>query len=780
MQDDDQELDGLIAGFLMAEERGDQPDPLDWMVRNPRHAAGFAVFLQDLSRLEGTPLDPSLSGALRSAGELRQALGDVTASTVDFGDYELVGAPLGVGGMGVVYRARLKGTRVEVALKRLQAASSGTERRIAEEIEAAALLRHPNIVPVYHAGEHRGEPYFTMALIEGGPLGQYLGELRRDRCFAAQLMAKVSRAVHFAHQRRILHRDLKPSNILLDEQREPHVADFGLAERLTESGLVEHADRLRGSLPWMAPEILQEESAEESGQTFSRLPDVTTAVDVWALGVILYEVLTGQRPFRGETPQQLREAILSHSPISPREIDVTIPRDLEAVCLRCLEKSPAHRYESASAVALELDRWLRDEPVRARQASSGERLLRWYRRAPGTATAQVTGTLVLLILMLGLVPLMQALRQEVIAQMSSTCEHQAQHVAGNVARRLDVLRNTVRVTAEALSRRSLPGGHVSGTWPKDAVPDWLKQSLCRLEKTPVDPVAEAPFHGAFLLDDKGWLVFHSEEGNPVKSKPYDFRNYFQVVSAMSTGGGEASDDGDESRVSDASGRPVSKVGETGSSDAGRSVYVSHAYHSDLDNTDKVALATKVRFEGSPRQYVLAATLRTAQRLQLGAAEMSNSEITAILVAPLDRNPDRTAERLTADPSGEAFGQMEERPQVAYGILMHPGMEDDAGMMLFPKNADGTPAIESQFATRVDYRDPLGHVDSRYAGRWVLAFARVENTDLYVGVQASVDRTIAPFYQLLKRIGILLLVAVIAGGLVFVGALCLRHRNFVKN
>ena len=778
MQDDEQELDGLIAEFLTAVECGEQPDAMGWMVRNPRHAAEFAVFLRDLSRLDGIAWDRSLSGSGRESCELPQVLGEPAAAVVDFGDYELVGAPLGVGGMGVVYRARLKGTRVEVALKRLQSASSGAGRRIAEEIEAAALLRHPHIVPVYHAGEHRGEPYFTMALIEGGPLGQYLGDLRRDRRFAAQLMAKVSRAVHFAHQRRILHRDLKPSNILLDEHREPHVADFGLAEQLTESGLAQRADRQCGSLPWMAPEILREESAVESGPSFSRLPDVTTAVDIWALGVILYEVLTGERPFRGETPQQLREAILTHSPIPPREVDAKIPRDLEALCLRCLEKSPARRYESASAVALELDRWLRDEPVRARQASAGERLLRWCRRAPGTVALLVTGTMVLLILMLGLVPLMQSLRQEVIAQMSSTCEHQAQHVAGNVAKRLDVLRNTVRVTAEALSRKSLSGGSVSGTWPKNAVPDWLKQSLCRLEKTPVDPVVEAPFHGAFLLDDEGWLVFHSEEGNPVKNKPYDFRNYFQVVRSMSTGDSAAG--GDEGRVSDVSGTSASTMGVKGINDAGRSVYVSHAYHSDLDNTDKVALATKVRFEGSPREYVLAATLRTAQRLQLGTAEMSNSEITAILVAPLDRNPDRTAERQTADQSGETLRQKDERQQVEYGILMHPGMEDDAGMRLFPKDADGTPAIEPQFATRVDYRDPLGHVDSRYAGRWVLAFARVENTDLYVGVQANVDKAIAPFSLLLERIGILLLVAVGAGGLVFVGALWLRRRNSVKN
>ena len=165
MQDDEQELDGLIAEFLTAVECGEQPDAMGWMVRNPRHAAEFAVFLRDLSRLDGIAWDRSLSGSGRESCELPQVLGEPAAEVVDFGDYELVGAPLGVGGMGVVYRARLKGTRVEVALKRLQGASSGAGRRIAEEIEAAALLRHPHIVPVYHAGDHRGEPYFTMALI---------------------------------------------------------------------------------------------------------------------------------------------------------------------------------------------------------------------------------------------------------------------------------------------------------------------------------------------------------------------------------------------------------------------------------------------------------------------------------------------------------------------------------------------------------------------------------------------------------------------------------------
>jgi serine/threonine-protein kinase len=310
--------------------------------------------------------------------------------TIDFGDYELIGPPIGRGGMGIVHRARLKGTRVIVALKRITAQAVRDGYRHSDEIEAAASLRHPHIVPVYHAGEFHGEPYFTMALVEGGHLGSHLHRLRGDRCLAAELMIKVARAVHYAHQRRILHRDLKPSNILLDANLEPHVADFGLAAKLTDTGSVEPGGKSGGSLPWMAPEMLPEADATLRIDTFTPAPVLTTAVDVWALGVILYEVLTGKRPFHDTSPIALSDAIRETEPIAPTAINPSIPKDLEAVTMRCLQKDPAQRYESASEVALDLERWLRDEPVSARRHSPWERLLCWALRNSTAAVGVIT------------------------------------------------------------------------------------------------------------------------------------------------------------------------------------------------------------------------------------------------------------------------------------------------------------------------------------------------------------------------------------------------------
>jgi hypothetical protein len=719
------ELDSLIAEFLTAAERGDHPDPVDWMVRNPRCAAEFATFLADLSRFEGTKFDQSLSGHQREGRVLPESLSGEAAGIVDFGDYELVGAPLGMGGMGVVYRARLKGTSVEVALKRLVVSPNRTGRRMTDEIEAAAALRHPHIVPVYHAGEYQGEPYFTMALIEGGPLGQHLEPLRRDRRFATQLLSKVARAVHFAHQRRILHRDLKPSNILLDEHREPHVADFGLAERLTESGLVEHADWSCGSLPWMAPEILQVASAAETEPSFSLSPAITTAVDVWALGVILYELLTGSRPFRGETTEQLGEAIQREAPRRPRDVDATIPRDLEAVCLRCLEKAPARRYESASAVALELDRWLRDEPVRARQASLGERMLRWCRRAPGMAAAVVTGAAILLVLTLVTLPLLRLLREAVVSQLAVACEYKADHVAANVATRLDNLGNAVLVAAAELAKKSMAEGDLPSSWSKDNVPMPFAQTLKSLSNASVPPVWKSPFHNVFLLDTEGRVAYHSNAEIPETDRQYKHRDYFKHAVADK-------------------------------------VYVSHAYHSDLDDRDKIALSTRFQFKGHSPEWVLSATLMTSEKLDLGSVTMSDKENTTILVAKRDVNPDK--------PLGK------ESP---YVILMHPALEAGAQMVPFKGSlklsANGRP-----FATDTNYRDPLaGHSESS-AARWVLAWSRVGESELYVGVQANLDDALAPFHEFLRRMGLLLLAALSFGILLFAIFRGLRRWNSASN
>jgi serine/threonine protein kinase/tetratricopeptide (TPR) repeat protein len=294
----------------------------------------------------------------------------------DFGDYEVL-EEIGHGGQGVVYRARQKSLNRIVALKVIGLAHWATEahvKRFRLEAEAAASLNHPCIVPIYEVGERDGACYFSMGLVEGGQLDAVAKREPIPLRHAAELIAKLARTVSYAHEHGILHRDIKPGNILLDAKGEPHLTDFGLARLVETESSVTRTMEVLGTPSYMAPE-----------QAVGNNARVSSATDIYGLGAVLYQLLTGQPPFAGGTTYETIKLLLDTEPRQPRLLNPKVDRDLSTICLKCLDKDPQRRYASALALAEDLECWLKHEPIRARRTGIFTRGRKWVRRNPTSA-----------------------------------------------------------------------------------------------------------------------------------------------------------------------------------------------------------------------------------------------------------------------------------------------------------------------------------------------------------------------------------------------------------
>ena len=314
------------------------------------------------------------------------------AVLAEFGDYELL-EEIGRGGQGIVYRARQKSLNRLVALKIVGLGYRATEthlKRFRREAEAAASLDHPGIVPIYEVGERDGSCYFSMKLVEGGRLDEVVRCANRTDSsraerepmpirLAVEVMVKVARTVHYAHEHGILHRDIKPGNILLDQQGEPHLTDFGLARLIETESTVTRTMEVLGTPSYMAPEQAVGNNAAISGVT-----------DVYGLGAVLYQLLTGHPPFAGGTTYETIKLLLDTEPRQPRLWNAKVDRDLSTICLKCLEKDPKRRYASALELAEDLERWLKHEPILARRIGVFTRGRKWVRRNPTTALLAVS------------------------------------------------------------------------------------------------------------------------------------------------------------------------------------------------------------------------------------------------------------------------------------------------------------------------------------------------------------------------------------------------------
>jgi WD40 repeat protein/predicted Ser/Thr protein kinase len=391
----DDKLHEVIALIEQERDSGRTPNPQDWRTRYPELASRLADYFADqefVQRLAG-PLRPEAGPeALVSGGE--------PETFPDVPGYEILEV-IGWGGMGVVYKARQLSANRPVALKvirpdRLEGLSLEDRRKAVErfitEAQAAAKLVHENIVHVHEVGEVRGRPFYSMRYVEGTSLHELIQQCPLEGRRAAAYVEKVARAVHEAHRHGILHRDLKPHNILVETAGDrPLVADFGLAKLLQGGQGITASGDVMGTPSYMSPE-------QSRGST-----ELTVATDVYGLGATLYALLTGRPPFQADDPVQTLRKVLEEEPIAPRSLYKGVDRDLETICLKCLEKEPSKRYGSSEALAGELKNWRKGEPISARPVGAWERMLKWSKRRPAAAGLVIVSTLAPILIVTGLV-----------------------------------------------------------------------------------------------------------------------------------------------------------------------------------------------------------------------------------------------------------------------------------------------------------------------------------------------------------------------------------------
>jgi WD40 repeat protein/serine/threonine protein kinase len=399
----------VYAEYLLREHHGETPSLEEYAQRFPALADRLKGQVELHQALAGAS---SQENASSDTEQLRSA--EPAGFAPSLPGYEILGA-LGRGGMGVVYRARHLRLKRLVALKMIRAGARGEVlARFRAEAEAVARLQHPHIVQIFEVGEHQGLPYLALELVDGGSLAQRLRGTPLPAQPAARLVEILARAVQHAHEQGVIHRDLKPANVLLTTETQRHredkevgtsslclcasvvslnpkITDFGLAKQLDEDSGQTQSGIILGTPSYMAPE-----------QAAGRPGEVTPAADVYALGAILYELLTGRPPFRGADTLETLEQVRNQKPVLPSRLQPRLPRDLETICLKCLRKEPERRYASAAALADDLRRFQAHEPIHARPTSTGELARKWMRRHPDL-TSLAAVSLVLLAVAFGLV-----------------------------------------------------------------------------------------------------------------------------------------------------------------------------------------------------------------------------------------------------------------------------------------------------------------------------------------------------------------------------------------
>jgi eukaryotic-like serine/threonine-protein kinase len=635
------------------------------------------------------------------------------------------------GGTGEVWEAYDTKLGRLVALKVLRAATadSAAVERFLDGARAAANLKHAHIVTIHEVGQHEGLHYFSMELVTGGTLADRIEHFRADRTRAVEALATLANAVQFAHAHGVLHRDLKPANILLDEAQRPYVTDFGLALHVDRIGVTRDGV-VAGTPQYMAPE-----------QAEGRTRDLTVMTDVYGLGAILYHLLTGRPPFLGATSELVLEQVKRDAPISPRRLDPTIEPDLALLCLRCLEKDPAHRYPSAGELASTLRQFLGGEPIG--RVGAVERALRRYRRQP-LRTALIG---MLLSFVLILIPSALSLtrgeeaqkRADIIADNQNGAQMFAYAVLGHLRALSDAV---ARAAAEPSLAAALEARDGAGL-----------QNFCDAKLKQYDDPTEglkldfgSPFDMWFLADTTGMVVADSrmpmsDRRRKGLSPDYAWRDYFRGARALAAHGLA-------------------------------STYVSSAFKGEPDQRYKFAISTPVYSRDGKRTWLGVLVAAVPSQANLGSLTLKDTRSAAILVAP--RGPERRYPRpeppfvIIRHPAYAAYGQGVELDGPEFRLLAQRSEETSLRVERW-----GLPRRD--VASSEDYRDPTAARYPAYAGSWLAGFAPVGNTGFVVVVQTRESDALKPIKQfgaeLAKWIGIAL-----SPGLVLVAFAALRARK----
>ncbi len=576
---------------------------------------------------------------------------------------------LGRGGMGVVYLARQTKLNRPVALKMiLGGAHAGTAeyRRFQAEAEAIARFQHPNILQIYESGEHDGVPYLSLEFCAGGGLDKKLAGTPLLPDAAAELTATLARAVHHAHTQGVLHRDLKPGNVLLTAEGRPKVMDFGLAKRLNDESGMTRTGVVMGTPSYMPPE-----------QATGRVREIGPASDVYGIGAMLYEFLTGRPPFKAANALETVHQVIEEDPVPPRRLQPMTPRDLETICLKCLEKEPRKRYASAAELADDLARYRQGEPILARSIGRVERVVRWCRRHPVAAGTILTSVALSLVFVIGVLSVART-RQDHLRELALRKNaSDARHVASTVLLRLQTVGSFVeRAAADDALKALIAANDEAGL--RAYCQELLKRhDVAKALRGGKDPVASW-----MVLDAKGAILAVSHDEG-VKNPLVAGRDYYSgAVEAFRKAGW-----------------PV--------------VHLSRGYRSINQKLDKFALASVITEAESDDRIAGVVVLTLATGSSLGPQLLDGNQAVA-LALPKDTTP--------------AVGPPpEQRPAAEYVLVVHPAYDPQEEPLLLPPGL--IPDFQPDFAHELDppredvrlsptddYRDPVAAIDPRYAGR----------------------------------------------------------------